>query len=256
MGSSKNFDFSAGLPLNPGTLSLAGFWRRVIAFCIDANCILLIRCGLSVLWALALSGYTENMLQHFHLLIIIFSTIGYIVTSALTGLLYYAGFECSAYRATPGKLVMQAFVADLHGAPISFSRSVGRNSAKALSALLFGTGFLMAAFTARKQALHDVIAGTTVLKHSNPPPARFVLGILLAVGSGLVAQGLSERAERTIHELRSEFEAQQGDGLDSHESRSLDSNSDTESPDDERFDDADGKGSSSLPAAPSGHTSI
>ena len=45
-----------------------------------------------------------------------------------------------------------------------FARATGRHFAKYLSALILGIGFLMAAFTDRKQGLHDMIADTLVLK--------------------------------------------------------------------------------------------
>jgi uncharacterized RDD family membrane protein YckC len=41
--------------------------------------------------------------------------------------------------------------------------ATGRYFAKILSAILLLIWFIMAAFTARKQALHDMIAGTLVL---------------------------------------------------------------------------------------------
>jgi uncharacterized RDD family membrane protein YckC len=59
---------------------------------------------------------------------------------------------------------MSIVVTDLQGSRISFARATGRHFAKYLSAFLLGIGFLMAAFTSKKQALHDIIAETTVLK--------------------------------------------------------------------------------------------
>jgi len=52
----------------------------------------------------------------------------------------------------------------VHGDPISFQRAALRHLAKFLSSLLLGTGWLLAAFTPRKQALHDLLAGTLVLR--------------------------------------------------------------------------------------------
>jgi len=56
------------------------------------------------------------------------------------------------------------YVADLHGDPISFGRAAFRNGLKSVSWLLLGAGWVLAAFTPRKQALHDVMAGTLVLR--------------------------------------------------------------------------------------------
>jgi uncharacterized RDD family membrane protein YckC len=55
-------------------------------------------------------------------------------------------------------------VTDLDGGRISFGRATGRYFGKILSGLILGIGFLMAAFTERKQALHDLLAGTLVVR--------------------------------------------------------------------------------------------
>ena len=49
---------------------------------------------------------------------------------------------------------------------ISFWRALGRYAAKILSAMTLGIGYIMAGFTDRKQALHDMIADTLVLMRS------------------------------------------------------------------------------------------
>ena len=78
--------------------------------------------------------------------------------------LYWAGMESSAYQATLGKMALGLKVTDLQGEPISFSRATGRYFGKIISALLLGIGFLMAGWTEKKQALHDIMAGTLVVK--------------------------------------------------------------------------------------------
>ncbi|MFC5741571.1 RDD family protein [Dyella tabacisoli] len=77
--------------------------------------------------------------------------------------LYFALCESSAWQATPGKLALGIRVTDMHGARISLPRALARYPAKYLSSLIFGIGFLMVAWTQRKQGLHDLIAGTLVL---------------------------------------------------------------------------------------------
>ena len=78
--------------------------------------------------------------------------------------LYYALQESSAAQATLGKRAIGLRVTDLEGRRISFARATGRFFAKIPSALFLLIGFLMQPFTARKQALHDIVAGTLVLK--------------------------------------------------------------------------------------------
>jgi len=53
-------------------------------------------------------------------------------------------------------------VTDLQGNRISFARATGRHFAKYISAMILLIGYIMAGFTERKQALHDMITGTLV----------------------------------------------------------------------------------------------
>ena len=79
--------------------------------------------------------------------------------------LYFAGMESSARQATLGKSVMSLRVTNYEGQRISFGHATGRFFAKIISGLIpFAIGYIMAGFTEKKQALHDFIAGTLVLK--------------------------------------------------------------------------------------------
>lgn len=132
--------------LTPGaiggdTRGVRGLWERFVAFLIDSILLGIIGAILT-----ALVDETTS------------STI-----ATLLGWLYYAGMESSSRQATLGKSLMGIYVAGLDGQRISFLRATGRYFAKILSALILMIGFLMAAFTARKQALHDKIASTLVL---------------------------------------------------------------------------------------------
>lgn len=77
--------------------------------------------------------------------------------------LYYALMESSANQATVGKMALGIKVTDLDGRRLEFPRALLRWSAAALSYVTLYIGFLMAAFTERKQALHDVLVGTRVV---------------------------------------------------------------------------------------------
>lgn len=77
--------------------------------------------------------------------------------------LYFAGFESSGMQGTPGKRAMGMKVTDTDGDPIGFGMATGRFLGKIISGLLFGIGYLFALFTGKKQALHDMIAGTIVI---------------------------------------------------------------------------------------------
>ncbi len=76
--------------------------------------------------------------------------------------LYEALMESSSRQATLGKMIFQMKVTDLSGSRISFARATGRYFAKWLSGLTLFIGYIIAGFTERKQALHDMVAGTLV----------------------------------------------------------------------------------------------
>jgi uncharacterized RDD family membrane protein YckC len=77
--------------------------------------------------------------------------------------LYFAFCESSAWQGTLGKLALGIRVTDMQGRRISVPRALGRYPAKFLSAIILFVGFMMAGWTQRKQALHDMICGTLVL---------------------------------------------------------------------------------------------
>jgi uncharacterized RDD family membrane protein YckC len=77
---------------------------------------------------------------------------------------YTAGLTSSSTQATLGKMAMGIKVTDTHGRPTSLSRALAREVSKLFSLPVFAAGFIMAAFTKRKQALHDKIAGTLVVE--------------------------------------------------------------------------------------------
>ncbi len=79
------------------------------------------------------------------------------------GCLYYTLFEASSWQATPGKRILRLYVTDLNGQRITFQRALLRNIARQLSGFLF-IGYILAGFTEKKQALHDIIARCLVFR--------------------------------------------------------------------------------------------
>ena len=77
--------------------------------------------------------------------------------------LYFAWFQSSKHQATPGMMIFSLRIEGYDGKGISFWRATGRYFATILSILTLGIGYLMIAFTPRKQALHDYIANTLVV---------------------------------------------------------------------------------------------
>jgi len=95
-----------------------------------------------------------------HLLI----AIGLLIIIPVVKFIYQIVMECSARQATFGKQILAIKVCDMQGKRISFGLAAGRNLAKVFSALPFFIGYLFAFFNKQQQCLHDMIAGTLVVK--------------------------------------------------------------------------------------------
>lgn len=147
----------------------AGFWRRAAASAID-SVVLLGAIAVAVL-ALMLAGADEDAVAGL-----------YTLASWIGSWLYYALMHSSSRQATLGKRAMGIKVTNLQGERIGFWHATGRHFATILSSLTLGIGFLMAGFTQRRQALHDIVASTLVVSR-NASPAT--------VASGLQAPELS-----------------------------------------------------------------
>jgi uncharacterized RDD family membrane protein YckC len=91
-----------------------------------------------------------------------------IVALKLLGLMlnwiYHGWLESSVWQATIGKKVLGLKVTDLAGNRVTFARASVRFFGMLVSSFTLGVGFLMAGFTERKQALHDILAGCLVIK--------------------------------------------------------------------------------------------
>jgi uncharacterized RDD family membrane protein YckC len=78
--------------------------------------------------------------------------------------LNYAFTESSAWQGTIGKKILGLRVTDLNGNRVSFGRASVRFFGKIVSGFTLLIGYIMAGFTEKKQALHDMIAGCLVVK--------------------------------------------------------------------------------------------
>lgn len=83
--------------------------------------------------------------------------------SVIAGWLYFILMESSKYQATLGKMVLKIKVVDTDGNRIDAKRAAFRYFAKYLSQLSFYVGYIMTAFTKRKQAMHDMLTNTLVI---------------------------------------------------------------------------------------------
>lgn len=143
-------------------LKYAGFWWRFLAVFIDTIIIQLSTFIIGFFTSLELSGFSSSFYKKN---IEFTSTI--LVTSLLSLVidwLYYALLESSSMQGTIGKKILGIKVTNMLGQRISFGQASGRYFAKIISGLILAIGYIMAGFTEKKQALHDIIAGTLVVK--------------------------------------------------------------------------------------------
>ena len=143
--------------------------------------------------------------------------------------MYFALQESSSKQATYGKRALGIKVTDMNGQALSFAHAAGRQLAGAVSYITFTIGYLMAAFTGRKQALHDMIAGCVVVnKHYgdrqiqaanlSPPPGMSIgaiigvvfLVLFIPVGGIIAAIALPAYHDYTIRANVSEAYMQAG----------------------------------------------
>ena len=89
--------------------------------------------------------------------------IFFLLGQTAISLTYFSAMESSSWQATLGKKALGLTVVDLYGERISFLRALGRTAGKYISMLILFIGYIMANFTAKKQALHDIMAGCLVL---------------------------------------------------------------------------------------------
>jgi len=78
--------------------------------------------------------------------------------------LYFSLMESSKYQGTVGKMALGLIVTDTNGGKLDFGKALVRNLGKIISSLILCIGYIMAGFTEKKQALHDIIASTLVVK--------------------------------------------------------------------------------------------
>jgi uncharacterized RDD family membrane protein YckC len=139
-----------------------GFWIRFLAYLVDSVILFI---------ALVLVAAGSVFLGDFGGLVIM-------VAYVLGPILYWAGMHASRRQATFGKALLGLKVTDAARNPISFVRSLARELAKIISAFALMLGFVLAAFTKRKQALHDFFVNTTVMREG---PSHLVAGLAIGV---------------------------------------------------------------------------
>lgn len=176
---------------------LAGFWKRVAAYLIDYVILMVVSMIVGAVVGLGIGGATGLAGGGATAAGVASQLAGALIGLGL-GLAYYGWFHASSGGATPGKMAIGIKVVRSDGERISLARSVGRYFATILSSLILCIGYLMAAFTERKQALHDMLCDTVVVDRwaftDQPHLQRRELGavtivVLVLGGIGILALG-------------------------------------------------------------------
>ena len=162
----------------------AGFWKRFAALIVDWMFLSLVYFAIGLATGISWDGDGEMWNTDR-------TSIAVSLGQLIVPWLYWSVMESSAKGATLGKLALGIRVVDLHGQRISFLRATGRFFAKFVSSFILCIGYLMAAFTSRKQALHDLIAGCLVVNRGFEPvdaqgtvPARRGAGLAVGLAIG------------------------------------------------------------------------
>jgi len=151
----------AGLSALPPRPAFAGFWLRAIACSIDTILI-------GAVFILGASFFPSTFIKLLPPSPVSLTEMPQPAPLAIAllvalGCVYYTMFEASSWQATPGKRILRLYVTDMNGQRITFGRALIRSLARQISGIFF-IGYLVAGFTEKKQALHDIIASCLVLR--------------------------------------------------------------------------------------------
>ncbi len=156
--------------MEPQIATYAGFWKRFAAFLIDSIIMSTVTFLVLIpfLAMIGISAGVSSTMEDSHAAAgIIGLIIGVYFFSVFVMLiaqwLYFALMESSSRQATLGKMALGIIVTDMNGGQVSFGKATGRYFGKIVSGMIMCIGYLMAAFTEKKQALHDMMAGTLVV---------------------------------------------------------------------------------------------
>lgn len=154
------------------TPEYAGFWLRFGAWVIDYLILIVpftiisLSMGLGAVMTTVMDQMKTDQVAALEAYATAVLPITYVLM--VIGFIYYTLFEASKWQATPGKMAVGIRVTDTDGQRISIARSAGRNAVRLTNVLRFPVPlplicYVVAAFTERKQGVHDLLAHTYVL---------------------------------------------------------------------------------------------
>lgn len=167
----------SGIPVKEHTVKYAGFWIRYVAALVDGIILGLVSVPLGFIMGIGLSA-TVGVDNASAIGGILPRVIGFCIVSA-----YYI-FMTHKYQATIGKKLVGIEVrASDSVEKATLSKIILRETiGKILSAVTIYIGYIMAGFTSKKQALHDMIGSTVVVyKDSQKKTNTAVIVIVVIV---------------------------------------------------------------------------
>ncbi|HEV2095566.1 MAG TPA: RDD family protein, partial [Chthoniobacterales bacterium] len=135
----------------------AGFWIRFLAYLIDGVIL-----GITGFFLGLMIGIVTRLGVDHETSGVAGGAAG--LLNFVLGFLYFTMFWSSAMQASLGQKICGLSVITTEGEQLSYLNAVGRYFGLVLSFLILCIGVLMVAFTERKQGLHDMLAGTYVIK--------------------------------------------------------------------------------------------
>jgi uncharacterized RDD family membrane protein YckC len=173
-----------GVTAVAGTRVYAGFWLRLVAAIIDR---LILGIPMGIIFFLSIASLLPTLMQNFQnlqnaqdprtvmaIVAAVLPRVFFLIILFLAaGWLYWGLMESSAWQATLGKKAVGICVTDLSGGRPSFGRASGRyfagrgiSTVPSIGGLYYLIDCIMAGFTEKKQALHDMIAGCFVVRNN------------------------------------------------------------------------------------------
>ncbi|HSX48085.1 MAG TPA: RDD family protein [Candidatus Nanoarchaeia archaeon] len=150
---------SAPVAAAASDVKYAGFWIRFVAAVIDSIAVGVVTTPLQRLFSTGSTGPINSATTAYSGTDLMLVILSWAIT-----LTYYALLTSSSWQATLGKKALGLKVTDVAGNRLTPGKAFLREGAKIISAAVLLIGYIMAAFDSRKQALHDKIAGTLVVR--------------------------------------------------------------------------------------------
>lgn len=147
----------------------AGFWRRFWASLVDG--VILGFIGIGISSTLGTNPFASEVKSNLQ---VVDKVLTWVISVAYT-VMFYVNYE----GATPGKKLLAIKVIKTDGQPLNYGVAIIRSLASLVSAIPLFLGYIWVAFDSKKQAWHDKIAGTYVVRTDKNP--RIGLAILIII---------------------------------------------------------------------------